>query len=237
MGEKSQLEKESSSSTKKNRAKKTAIGACVVIVVLGIAGAAFWTWHEKPSFCGAICHTPMDPYLAAYEQDSGSRGVDKWGNDVEDTSSMIAVTHSGYEDNSGEDIACLSCHTPVLAEQVSEGFAWAAGNYSYPLTETTLTDLTAARGSDADGFCLNDECHAQNHKELLKTTSEFAKNPHTFETGEDHFGRTFDCGMCHKAHRASVYVCTECHVDAVEDTPESWLTYQEAYGLASQYAE
>ena len=40
--------------------KKPAIVAGTVAVVLVLAGAGFWVWHEQPSFCNAICHSPMD---------------------------------------------------------------------------------------------------------------------------------------------------------------------------------
>ena len=40
--------------------KKWPIVVGVVVAVLVVAGAGFWVWHEQPSFCNAICHTPMD---------------------------------------------------------------------------------------------------------------------------------------------------------------------------------
>ncbi len=57
----------------------------------------------------------MDPYLTTYEQEAGQPGVDKWGNEVANSSSMMAVVHK----DQGED--CLSCHVPTLSEQMSEG--------------------------------------------------------------------------------------------------------------------
>ncbi|MDU1389817.1 MAG: salivary glue protein Sgs-3, partial [Eggerthella sp.] len=44
------------------RTRKWPIVVGVVVVVLIAAGAGFWVWHEQPSFCAAICHTPMDEY-------------------------------------------------------------------------------------------------------------------------------------------------------------------------------
>ena len=38
--------------------KKWPIVVGVVVAVLVVAGAGFWVWHEQPSFCNAICHTP-----------------------------------------------------------------------------------------------------------------------------------------------------------------------------------
>ena len=45
----------------KRKRKKWPITVGVIAVVLVVAGAGFWVWHEQPSFCNAICHTPMDP--------------------------------------------------------------------------------------------------------------------------------------------------------------------------------
>ena len=42
--------------------------AAVVVAVAIIAGAGLWVWHEQPSFCAAICHVPMDPYLETYDE-------------------------------------------------------------------------------------------------------------------------------------------------------------------------
>ena len=40
----------------------TAVVVAVVAAILVVAGVGMWVWHEQPSFCGAICHTPMDNY-------------------------------------------------------------------------------------------------------------------------------------------------------------------------------
>ena len=77
----------------KKKGKKWSIVVGVVVVVLIAAGAGFWVWHEQPSFCAAICHTPMDEYLETYEQEPGTTGVDKWGNEVSNTNAMLAVSH------------------------------------------------------------------------------------------------------------------------------------------------
>lgn len=57
----------------RGKSRKWPIIAAVVAVVAAVAGGGFWVWHEQPSFCNAICHTPMDPYLAAFEQEPGVR--------------------------------------------------------------------------------------------------------------------------------------------------------------------
>ena len=32
----------------------------IVVVVLVIAGAGMWKWHEEPSFCSTFCHIEAD---------------------------------------------------------------------------------------------------------------------------------------------------------------------------------
>ena len=44
----------------KKRPKRGWIVAGAVAAVIVVAGAGFWVWHEQPSFCNAICHSPMD---------------------------------------------------------------------------------------------------------------------------------------------------------------------------------
>lgn len=195
------------------RRKKAAIVGAVVAIVV-VAGAGMWAWHGQPSFCGAICHTPMAAYGDTYFQEEGVSGFDKWGNEVEDTSSMLAVSHRMV----GKD--CLSCHVPTLDEQVGEGMSWVAGDYEYPLYERSASDLTEARGVSDDEFCMNDSCHRYSREELAEKTDANRINPHSTQHGE------VACTDCHKAHRASVVTCSQCH-DEVE-IPEGWLTYDES---------
>ena len=50
----------------KRKAKRGWIIGGVVAAVIVVAGAGFWVWHETPSFCNAICHSPMDSYVDTY---------------------------------------------------------------------------------------------------------------------------------------------------------------------------
>ena len=60
--------------------KKWPIVVGVVVAVLVVAGAGFWVWHEQPSFCNAICHDPMDPYLPTFEATPGEPAAQtRWG--------------------------------------------------------------------------------------------------------------------------------------------------------------
>lgn len=205
---------------KKKGKKKWPIVVGVVVVVLIAAGAGFWVWHEQPSFCNAICHTPMDGYNETYDQPLNTAGVDKWGNEVENTRSMLAVTHKALGKT------CMNCHVPTLSEQIGEGIGWVTGNYVFPLEERSLDDLVEARGlEDSDEFCLNEACHNITRDDLIEATSDMKRNPHVAQHGK------VACSECHKAHRASVNYCSSCHSDA--DIPAGWLTAAEAKKLAS----
>lgn len=195
---------------KKRRRNRRIVGAVVIVAVLVVAGVGFMVWHEQPSFCAAICHTPMDEYLETYDQEPNTTGVDKWGNEVENTSAMLSVSHKENGDT------CMSCHVPTMSEQVSEGLGWVTGDYYDPLYETDLTQLTAARGASSDEFCLNESCHNLTRDDLKELTSNYERNPH-----DDHHAQ-FECSTCHKGHRASVMYCAECHSDA--EVPEGWIT-------------
>ena len=213
----------------KKKRKKWPITVAVVAVVLVAAGSGLWIWHEQPSFCNAICHTPMDPYNQTYDQEDGVAGTDKWGNEVSNTHSMLAVSHKTASENGGADATCMSCHVPQLSEQISEGINWVTGNYYAELDERSLEDLVEARGISTDEFCMNEACHTNSdgsvmtRDDLIALTADYERNPHVAEHEE------YDCGTCHKAHRASVNECSRCHDDA--PIPEGWLTVNEAKKL------
>lgn len=207
----------------KKKMKRWPIVVGVIALVVIVSGVGFSIWHEQPSFCNAICHTPMDPYDTTYNQNPNTQGVDKWGNAVEDTSSMLCVAHKIPTDQGGAGATCMSCHVATLSEQITEGTNWITGNYAYPLDERTTKDLTAARGVDADQFCLNKNCHNMTRQDLVKATSSMPFNPHVSEHGES------ACTDCHKGHRASVLTCTKCHQDVVP--PKGWLSAQQDAAL------
>ena len=119
----------------------------------------------------------------------------------------------------------MSCHVPTLSEQMSEGINWVTGNYVYPLEERDTDMLTEARGLDGDEFCLNESCHNLTRDDLVKATSGMEFNPHKAQHG------AIECSECHKAHRASVMYCTQCHSEA--EVPEGWLTVAEANKLST----
>lgn len=224
----------SSSETKEASAqkpkKKWPIVTAVVVIVVAVAGIGFWVWHEQPSFCNAICHTPMDAINEQYAQEPGAPGFDKYKNEVANTNGMLAVSHQDGDLN----VTCLECHVPQLSEQIGEGIMWVGGDYEVVEnkegqllpTEKTLEDLVVARGLQPEQFCLASGCHANEDgsamtiEDLKEETSDLAHNPHDFKHGD------VACSDCHKAHRASINTCSECHADA--EIPEGWLTFSEA---------
>ena len=208
---------------KKKGHRKWPIVVAIIVVVVIVAGAGFMVWHEQPSFCGAICHTPMDEYLATYESEPDTATTDKYGNEVENSSAMLSVVHAQ------EDVGCIDCHVPTMSEQITEGLEWVMGNYTYPLTERSLEDLVAARGlEDEEEFCLNEDCHDMTRDDLIELTSDLGDyNPHLEQHGD------VSCSECHKAHRASVMYCTQCHTDAY--VPDGWLTASEEDALETLY--
>ena len=158
----------------KRNHKRLPIALGITFAVVVVAGAGFMVWHEQPSFCNAICHTPMDPYLPTYEAEPGQAALDKWGATVNDASAMLAATHRVEADTT-----CMGCHVPTLGEQVTEGLSWVSGDYTVTdndtydlvLPERSLEDLVAARGVASDEFCLNEACHNLTREELAQTTS------------------------------------------------------------------
>ena len=96
------------------RARRGVIVAGVIVAVVLVAGIGAWVWHEQPSFCNAICHTPMDGYLETYEATPGQPATDKWGNPVADAAGMLSAVHR----TNSSDADCLTCHQPVMSEQI-----------------------------------------------------------------------------------------------------------------------
>ncbi len=206
------------------KARKRLIAGCTIAVTIGVASCGLLAWHEQPSFCNAFCHAPMDPYVETYDQTYGSPGVDKWGNEVSDASSMLAVSHKEQGMN------CLSCHVPTLQEQASEGIEWLSTGFNVPtpLAERDCDDLTRPRTVEEDAACLNESCHNYTREELayLPAVRDMKYNPHAAQHNEMAGASVqTSCSDCHKSHRASVMYCTKCHVDA--DVPSGWITYRQ----------
>ncbi len=205
---------------KKVSKKKAIIGA--IIAFVAAFGFGFYQWHETPEFCVTICHTPMNQeYLQTLYANPYEPAVDKWGNEVEYAGGMLASIHG----NMGK--RCMACHTPAIEEQVTEGLEWVTGNYYNPLSERDLARLVFYRHAGETEFCLNAACHNISKTGLTQITADMSRNPHSWHHSE------YTCSDCHKAHRASVMVCTQCHDDV--EYPMGWLSAEEASNLERQY--
>ena len=213
-------------SPKMPRKKKATIAGIVVAVVAG-ATVGMFQWHEQPSFCGAFCHYTMDAYLETFEQDAGTAGIDKYGNEVANTSALMSGVHKG------EGVECLDCHVPSLGQQIEELRETVTGDYvvvaraggdGTALHEVDTDGLMehAGHGTDGDAFCLNESCHNLTRDELTEKTADLEFNPHRWHHEE------FECSDCHKSHRASVFYCTKCHTDAQGSLPEGWIDYEQS---------
>ncbi len=220
---------DTSPAPKKKKNKLAIVGIVVGIVV--VLGIGLFVWHEQPSFCNAICHTPMDAYGATYLEGN----VDKYGNSLTEQESLAMMS---YDHKVKAGTTCMGCHVPVLGQQVSEAMHWITGNYTIEgenqlkqalLEERSLNDLVAAwGGKSGDEFCLKSGCHVNDdgsvmtRADLLNKTADLSKdyNPHKEEHGE------IACGQCHKGHSQSTNYCTQCHTEA--PVPDGWVSYSEA---------
>ena len=86
---------------------------------------------------------------------SGRPGTDKWSNEVSNSSAMLVVSHKEAGQN------CLSCHEPIISQQIGEVQATLTGDYYYPLEEANLEVRRELRQRCRHGeqFCLKSGCH------------------------------------------------------------------------------
>ena len=207
---------------RRKRNRLVIIGAAVAIVAG--AGAGMFVWHEQPSFCNAFCHHSMDAYVETYSYAAGSAGADKYGNQVDNSSAMMVVSHKDH------NLACLDCHVPAITQQIGEVIETVSGDYTVvpraassgtALHEVGTVELmeNSGHGSDGDGFCLRSGCHDLTRDDLTEKTADMEFNPHRWSHSE------FECSDCHKSHRASVLYCTRCHTEAEASLPEGWIAY------------
>ncbi len=175
------------------RVRRGAIVAAVIVAVVLVAGIGAWVWHEQPSFCNAICHSPMDKYVETYG--AGDPG-------------MLVTQHAAAGDT------CLSCHEAEFATQVSEAMAWVSD--SYPMDEATGM-LATGKEFATEEFCARSGCHSMD--EVVAGTWGFEGNDEKYNPHSSHQDYALECGDCHKVHEKSTLVCNECHALTA---PEGW---------------
>lgn len=182
-----------SNAAPKRVVKKNWITAGVVAAVVAVAAGGLWVWHETPSFCGAICHSPMNAYVETYDSEDPG---------------MLAAVHAA------SDETCLSCHEPKITEQIGEAMKWVADDYPMTADGTML-----ATGVDlaSEDFCATGGCHDM--ADVVSQTWGFEGNDEKYNPHSSHQDLALTCGDCHKAHKTSELVCNECHN---LNMPEGW---------------
>lgn len=220
--EQTQKQGESEKPKKKIPRKRKLMFLGVAAGMVAVAAVAFNVWHATPGFCNnPVCHSIMDPYVQTYSQAEGQAGTDKWGNEVTNTASMMAVTHAS------QSISCLDCHVSDLGQQIGEAQETVSSAYTTPLFEVGAKDMLSHANHESpsgigDELCMNGTCHSDlTRNSLTQATANLSFNPHDWHHGLG------ECTDCHKSHRASVMVCTECHLEAADVMPDGWVNARE----------
>ena len=173
--------------------KKAWITVGVIVAVIVVAGVGFMVWHEQPSFCNAICHSPMDYYVETYSSDDESMGV---------------VVHAE------EGVNCLDCHNPQLTEQITEVMCWLSDDYLMDADGLMLADGLELASEE---FCTKGGCHDMD--QVTADTWGFEDNEEQYNPHSSHQDYALECNDCHKSHSTSVLMCNECHT---LNMPEGW---------------
>lgn len=191
VGENAPVEGATVPTAKKPRKNKWIVVG-VIVAVLVVAGAGFWVWHEQPSFCNSVCHSPMDKYVESYtEGDPGK-----------------LVTQHAQAGTS-----CLGCHEAEITTQVSEVMAWVSD--SYPMGEDGM--LATGKEFASEEFCARPECHSM--ADIVANTWGFAENDEKYNPHASHQDGALECSDCHKVHETSTLYCAKCHN---LNLPEGW---------------
>lgn len=182
----------------KRKAKRGWIIGGVVAAVIVVAGAGFWVWHETPSFCNAICHSPMDYYVETYEEND---------------------PHKGITVHAENDVTCLKCHEATPWLQLQELAGWVSDNYPMTPDGTKLAD---GKEFASEAFCAASGCHHElgdTYDEISANLWGFSGNDEKYNPHISHQGLDLECGDCHGIHESNVLVCNECHN---LEMPEGW---------------
>ena len=187
----------------KNKKKKfVTLGVVVVIII--VAGIGFGVWHNQPSFCNSICHSPMDNYVNGYYNGNSSESAGAYAHQI-------------------KNVTCLQCHEAKLDEQISEACAWVKGSYKTDSKGSLKKTLVTADKKT----CVKSGCH--NWDDVVSATENWGGNsgvnPH-----RSHQGEAIDCSNCHGMHTQSMMYCNTCHDFKV---PDGWATPTKTSSSAS----
>lgn len=192
---------------KSGKRRRLPVVVGIVAVVAAVSGVGFWNWHEQPSFCNSICHSPMDAYVDGYYNGE----------------SILAHAHYNA------DVTCLQCHPAKLDQQMEEAAVWVRGDFK---TDSQGMLVHNGLSFSAEG-CLNEGCH--DYESIKASTEDYGGevgvNPHyshqfygggeinAVEYMSDENGFAMDCSLCHSSHGTSSLYCNTCHDFKV---PEGW---------------
>lgn len=190
----------------------------IIVIVIVVAGIGFGVWHEQPSFCNSICHTPMDKYVEGYTNDDTTLAYQHGHVDGSNTTAASTLKE-GVSDSS---MTCLTCHTPKMDEQLTEAISWVGGNYTVDQDGSPVISEPSYTASKE--FCT--QCH--DYEKVIAATEHYwgedeEANPHASHQGE------LECSSCHNVHGTSTLMCSSCHNF---DVPEGWQTVGEAQAAA-----
>lgn len=155
------------------RTRTLAIGGA--LVVLALAGAGLWSWHEQPSFCNSVCHQPMDPYVEGYYSKDPSK---------------LAAVHEGA------NVTCLDCHKPTIAQQAGEATSWLSGGYALPLEQRSFDDGFCLNSACHD-LDRNDLAEATDHLKY-NPHSDYHEALACGECHKAHEASVLECSRCHR---------------------------------------
>lgn len=102
---------------------------------------------------------------------------------------------STYLDSAHADanVGCKDCHEASVFSVMGEGWKYITGSYKTPMREIEFSKEQ----------CL--ECH-RSYSSLIEQTSDLKPNPH-----DSPHSLEAECSTCHKSHRESTILCSQCH--------------------------
>lgn len=178
----------------KNKKLTIAVIAVAVVAVLGIG---LWSWGTSPSFCSALCHSPLDNYVAGYYEGDAGKAV---------------TVHAKAGMN------CLDCHDRSTARQLGEFAHWATDSYQVDDEGFLVKDESMLTKE----FCTREGCHVWEN--VVDSTWGFAGNDEQYNPHASHQDGSITCNDCHKVHRTSELYCAKCHN---MELPEGWVATSE----------
>ena len=104
--------------------------------------------------------------------------------------------------HSKSGIGCLECHQLTAEQQKDNVTKFERKAFKTPLDQRQYPN----------DFCLR--CHGS-YKEVAERTRDFQKKNLSMNPHESHYGE-IDCSLCHKSHKPSVDLCSECHPAVVK---------------------